>query len=280
MSNSLLSSAVIAVIIVIVSGYVISYSVDTDTVADIIFTGILDVAYAAHGVLSLNATDSIDDLDDAALKLDGAWYITTFKSGVQTYAVVTTFNEDGVQILNITNPSNITPTGSIVNSNDLELDGPRGIARFESGTDTYVIVAAHIDDGVQILNITDPTKIIPAGNITDNPTDLKLKRASDIAVFKSGKPTHMQQLQQILMTESRSSTSQILPVLPPQVVSQATEPTLTALSLTVHGESPHSSQAVIPTPQLQQILMTESRSSISPILILSLPQAALQITVH
>ena len=188
--NSLLSSAVIAVIIVIVSGYVISYSVGIDTVADILFTGMLNAAYAAHVVLSLNATDSIDNLDGGTLELDGAWDIATFKSGVQTYAIVTASNDAGVQILNITDPSKITAAGSIMNSDDLELDGPRGMATFESGTDTYAIVAAYTDDGVQILNITSPTNILPAGNITDNSTDLKLKRATDIAVFKSGTDTY------------------------------------------------------------------------------------------
>ena len=47
MSNSLLSSVVIAVIVVIVSGYVVSYSVDMDTVADILFTGMFGTVYAA-----------------------------------------------------------------------------------------------------------------------------------------------------------------------------------------------------------------------------------------
>ena len=55
MSNSLLSSAVIAVIVVIVSGYVVSYSVDIDTVADIIFAGMLNAVYATHGVLSFDS---------------------------------------------------------------------------------------------------------------------------------------------------------------------------------------------------------------------------------
>ena len=190
MSNSLLSSAVIAVIVVVVSGYVISYSVDIDTVADVVFTAMLNVAYATHGVLSLNATDSIDNLDGGTLELDGAWDIATFKSGVQTYAIVTASNDAGVQILNITDPSNITAAGSIMNSDDLELNGPRGMATFESGTDTYAIVAAYTDDGVQILNITSPTNILPAGNITDDTTNLKLKRATDIAVFKSRTDTY------------------------------------------------------------------------------------------
>ena len=197
MSNSLLSSAVIAVIIITVSGYVISSSVDTDTVADIIFTGILDVAYATHGVLSLNATGSIDYLDATGLKLIGAWDITTFKSGTGTYAAVAASDDDGVQILNITDPSNITAAGKITddgtNTDDLELNGARGIATFKSGANTYAAVVANADDGVQILNITDPTNITAAGKITDDGTNadnLELNGAYDIATFKSGTGTY------------------------------------------------------------------------------------------
>ena len=197
MSNSLLSSAVIAVIVVVVSGYVISSSVDIDTVADVVFTAMLNVAYATHGVLSLNATDSIDHLDGTDLELTGAWDITTFKSDVKTYAIVAAFDDDGIQILNITDPSNITTAGKITgdgtNTDDLELNGARAITTFKSGGHTYAAVAANADDGVQILNITDPSNITAAGKITGDGTntdDLELNGAYDIATFKSGTGTY------------------------------------------------------------------------------------------
>ena len=129
MSNSLLSSAVIAVIVVIVSGYVVSYSVDMDTVADVVFTGLLDAAYAAGEILSLNATDNITDTVD--LKLANPSTITTFKSGSNTYAAVTSFDEHGVQILNITNPSNITAASNIGDTTSLHLKGAYGITHIQ-----------------------------------------------------------------------------------------------------------------------------------------------------
>ena len=173
---------------VIASGYVISPDVNVmDVIADIMFTTILDAAYAAHGSLSLNATSSITDSD--SLELDGAWGIATFESGGHTYAAVAAQRDDGVQILNITDPSGITAAGNITNSDSLELDGARGIALFESGGRTYAAVAAYDDDGVQILDITDPSGITAAGSITDGGS-LELNGAYNIAIFESGGHTY------------------------------------------------------------------------------------------
>ena len=47
-----------------------------DTFADMLFTGVLDAAYAVHAVLSLTAVDNI--ADTVSLKLDGVNDITTF----------------------------------------------------------------------------------------------------------------------------------------------------------------------------------------------------------
>ena len=195
MSNSLLSSAVIAVIIVIVSGYVVSYNADIGTVADTVFTGMLDAAYATHITLGLTAVGSITDdgTNTDSLELNGALRIAIFESGNNIYAAVTSNNDDGVQILNVTNPSNITAAGSITddgtNTDSLELNGASGIAIFESGNNTYAAVAASADNGVQILDVTNPSNITAAGNITDS-TSIKLGGAYGITIFNSNDHTY------------------------------------------------------------------------------------------
>ena len=156
------------------------------TAVDTLFTGVLDAAYAVHGVLSLTPTDSITGSD---LELDGAQGITIFKSGGHTYAAVTADLDDGVQILNVTDPSNIIATDSITEGGSLELNGARDITIFKSGGHTYAAVAAHADNGVQILNVTDPSNIIATDSITDGGS-LELNSASDITTFKSGGHTY------------------------------------------------------------------------------------------
>ena len=162
-----------------------------DTFADMFFTGVLDAAYAVHAVLSLTA---VDNITGDSLVLGGASDITTFESGGHTYAVVASYSDYGVQILNITNPANITAAGSISYSLDLELRAARGITTFTSGGHTYAAVAAEFSDGVQILNITDPLRIAPASSITDDSTntdDLELNGARGITTFVSGGHTYV-----------------------------------------------------------------------------------------
>ena len=154
-----------------------------DTFADMLFTGVLDAAYAVHAVLSLTAVDNITDTP--SLELNGAFDITTFESGSNIYAAVASYTDDGVQILNITNPSNITAAGSI-DGVGLVLDGAWSITTFVSDTRTYAAVTAFNGGGVQILDVTNPPSITAAGSITysDN-TDLVLRGAAGITTFES-----------------------------------------------------------------------------------------------
>ena len=136
---------------------------------------------------SVTAAGSIGDT--AALELDGAHDITTFESGGRAYAAVAAYWDDGVQILDVTDPSAITAAGSITDDAALELDGAEGITVFESGGRTYAAVASIVDDGVQMLDITDPSDITAVGSITDDAA-LELLGASGIATFTSGGDTY------------------------------------------------------------------------------------------
>ena len=128
--------------------------------------------------------------DDADLELDGASGITVFESGSRTYAAVAAFDDDGLQILDVTDPHEIAAAGSITDdAGTLELDGASGTAVFESGGRTYAAVAAGIDDGLQVLDVTDPSAVTAAGSIGDAEA-LDLDGASGVAVFESGGRTY------------------------------------------------------------------------------------------
>ena len=115
LSNSLLSLTVIAVIVVVVSGYLISYSVGMDTVADILFTGILDAAYAAHGG------------GDIILNLTGAWQVPDLPLQAPGYAFAQTQDDDtpptfvssefdpltGVLNITFSEPIDVTPKTNV-----------------------------------------------------------------------------------------------------------------------------------------------------------------------
>ena len=170
----------------------VPYPAAEGTIIDVILAGILNAAYAVHGgALSLTPTSNIPD-STTAPELKGASDIAIFESGGHTYAAVASREDHGVQILNVTNPSNITAAGSIMNSTGVNLHGAWGIDTFKSGTHTYAVVGSGhsgTGDGVQILNVTNPYNITAAGNITDN-TTLNLDGAGHLAIFESGGNTY------------------------------------------------------------------------------------------
>ena len=75
-----------------------------------------------------------------------------------------------IQILNLTDPLDPRSVSEVVNSIDLQLGFPNGVAIFENGSRTYGAVTLEGDDGVQILNLTDPANPRALGVIFDNDT--------------------------------------------------------------------------------------------------------------
>ncbi|MCY4490228.1 MAG: hypothetical protein OXC46_02050, partial [Thaumarchaeota archaeon] len=104
--------------------------------------------------MDITATDSIDDT--SSLVLDNAIGITSFVINSKTYVAVASYDDDGVQIIDVTDPSNITATDSIADTTSLELNGAWGITSFVINSKTYVAVTGYDDDGVQIIDVTDP----------------------------------------------------------------------------------------------------------------------------
>ena len=127
------------------------------------------------------------DYDD--MVLEGATHITTFESDGRTYAAVASFADDGVQILDLTDPYDIATAGSITDTGSLELEGARGITTFESDGRTYAVVGSFFDDGVQILDLTDPYDITATDSITDNDS-LYLGGVESVTIFESDNRTY------------------------------------------------------------------------------------------
>ena len=113
-------------------------------------------------------------------ELDFANDITTVKIGNSTYALVAAYRDDGVQIIDITNPADPVPTASFDEGDTVTVDGvtgtfdeltsPRGITTATIGTSTYALVASDTDSGVQIIDITNPAKPFPTASFGDGET--------------------------------------------------------------------------------------------------------------
>ena len=141
------------------------------------------------GVQTLDITDPSHIVAADSLSLPASTSIAIFESSGRTYAAVTSFGDNGVQILDLADPYNIVLAGSISDDDNLTLAYAFGVATFERNGRTYAAVTSSADNGVQILDITNPNRIVAAGSITDG-DDLALSGAAGIATFEVGGRTY------------------------------------------------------------------------------------------
>ena len=85
--------------------------------------------------------------------LGGAIDIATFESGNATYAAVASSVDDGVQVIDLSDPYSPAAAGGIGDTPFRNLEGANGIATFESGTTTYAAVTSYFDDGIQVIKL-------------------------------------------------------------------------------------------------------------------------------
>ena len=177
-------------------------------------------AIGDDGVQILDLTDPYNIVsagnlvDEGDTLLDGVFGMTTFQSAGHTYAAVTVYHDNGIQILDLTDPYNIVPAGNIADDDILSLSGPVGIMTFQSAGHTYAAVAAYEDDGVQILDLTDPYNIVSAGGAND--ATLHLHRPADVAVYSMANRTYA-----AVLSDDRRGSLQILDLTDPYAITAA-----------------------------------------------------------
>ena len=152
----------------------------------------------AFAVNDISATDSATDGENGFTELDGAFGVDTFTIGSSTYAIVASEDDNGIQIIDISDPENIVAKVSVndddedENGDDLEvLDGAIGVDTFVIDSSTYAIVAAYSDNGVQVIDISDPTKIYAADATLDGENGFTyLRQPTDVDTFVIGSSTY------------------------------------------------------------------------------------------
>ena len=80
-------------------------------------------------------------------------------------------DENGVQIIDITDPSSPSPVANVTDgATYTELYGAQSVATTQINSRHYALVAAWGDDGVQMIDITDPSSPSPVASATDSTT--------------------------------------------------------------------------------------------------------------
>ena len=128
--------------------------------------------------------------DSRHLKLDAAFGVDTFEAGGGAYAVVVGQSDNGVQIINVTDPYDPVAAGSVADGPRLELHHAVGVETFESGGSTYAAVAGYEDYGIQVINVTDPLNPSPAGRVTTRADGGEYSRVIQVALFEAGGSTY------------------------------------------------------------------------------------------
>jgi hypothetical protein len=180
------------------------------------YRGAIVTANTAGSVMSVDITnpkaifekDVETDDNNSFDELDGPRGVDTWTVGGKTYAIVVSQSDDGVQIIDISNPAAIVATDNEEDGVNgfTELDGAHGVAVWnatsttvtsgegssgEPFTSTYAIVASVQDNGVQIIDLTDPAAILALDAETDNANGFtELGGAAGVDTFTCGKRTY------------------------------------------------------------------------------------------
>ena len=147
-------------------------------------------AFAAPSIVT-SLTASVEDGAGGFEELEGPKGVTAVTVGSSTYALVAAYDDDGVQIIDITDPNNPTPVASIGDGEDgfEELKGARYVTTVTIDSSTYALVSASADHGVQIINITTPSSPSPVAHVS-NAAGLALQDPRGIATLTTGSSTY------------------------------------------------------------------------------------------
>ena len=128
--------------------------------------------------------------DGGDFELDYPVYIAIHEAGGRAYALVASFYDDAIQIIDITDPVRPTAAATVRDGGDFELDSPVHIAIHEAGGRAYAIIAASDDDAVQIIDITDPVRPAAAVTIRDG-GDFELYDSRNIVIYENNGITYV-----------------------------------------------------------------------------------------
>ena len=124
-------------------------------------------------------------LDSSSLYLDGTHDIEYYQQAGKHYVLASAEREDAVTVIDISDPTNPVARGFLRDTTALVLDNARHSSVYTANGRVYAAVVSPTDNGLQIVDITDPTSITAAGNLTDT-SALVLYGTTSVAVHTIG----------------------------------------------------------------------------------------------
>ena len=135
---------------------------------------IIDITVPAEPVAVASVFNGVGGFD----ALEGASDIEVIRTLGHTYAMVTAFEGDAIQVIDITDPANPIPETDAFDGRDgfSALDGASSITTITESGRTYALVTSWSDRAIQIIDITDPTTLIPEVAIFQGQKSFELYR--------------------------------------------------------------------------------------------------------
>ncbi|MDP6771166.1 MAG: hypothetical protein QF704_10760, partial [Anaerolineales bacterium] len=85
----------------------------------------------------------------------------------------------------------LTSVSNVVHDpTSLELNGPREIALFTIGSSTYVFIVSYVDNGFEIIDISNPSSPTSVSRCSDGSSCTRLKGVSNVAITTIGGTTY------------------------------------------------------------------------------------------
>ena len=108
--------------------------------------------------------------DSSSLSLRGPSDMGIYFTNNKHYAAVTSYYENAVSIIDISTPTNISVVGSISDDASTLLNSPQTLEIYSTGGNHYAVVtlSGSTEDGIQIIDITDPANPTAAGKLSVN----------------------------------------------------------------------------------------------------------------
>ncbi len=151
-------------------------------------TQVIDVSDPARPSPAGTATDG----QDGFTALAGASSVAMAEVGGKTYAVVASVHDNGIQVIDVSDPARPSPAGTATDGQDgfTALAGASSVAMAEVGGKTYAVVASVRDNGIQVIDMSDPGNPLPAGAVTVQAGYRDLRGANGVAIAEVGGKTY------------------------------------------------------------------------------------------
>ena len=145
------------------------------------------------GTGAMSAVAAAQDGENG-LRLTGASGVATFLIEDSPYAIVTATEDDSAQVIDLSDPTCPVVVGTAVDgeSGHTTLKGARGVAVFTISGSTYAIVCGRDNDGIEVINVTNPSNLVLVGSAIDDGKGgvfPELKGAFGVSTFTIGAST-------------------------------------------------------------------------------------------